>query len=64
MAKTCKGCMYYHSLSETQSTRAKYCNYLLETDEKRGLSCRELYQIHQRRTEKEKPPTLCGQAEK
>lgn len=35
MAKTCKGCVYYRSLSE--SGRGKpYCNYILDTGEPRG----------------------------
>ena len=36
MAKTCKGCVYYRSLSENSPNLQPYCNYLLDTGEPRG----------------------------
>ena len=35
MAKTCKGCVYYRSLSENSPNLQPYCNYLLDTGEPR-----------------------------
>ena len=35
MAKTCKGCVYYRSLSENSPNSQHYCNYLLDTGEPR-----------------------------
>ena len=35
MAKTCKGCVYYRSLSENGPNLQPYCNYLLDTGEPR-----------------------------
>lgn len=35
MAKTCKGCVYYRSLSENSPYLQHYCNYLLDTGEPR-----------------------------
>ena len=35
MAKTCKGCVYYRSLSENSPSLQPYCNYLLDTGEPR-----------------------------
>ena len=35
MAKTCKGCVYYRSLSENSPNLQHYCNYLLDTGEPR-----------------------------
>ncbi len=35
MAKTCKGCVYYRSLSESSPNLQPYCNYLLDTGEPR-----------------------------
>ena len=35
MAKTCKGCVYYRSLSEYYPNLQHYCNYLLDTGEPR-----------------------------
>ena len=36
MAKTCRGCVYYRSLSENSPNLQPYCNYLLDTGEPRG----------------------------
>lgn len=35
MAKTCRGCVYYRSLSENSPNLQPYCNYLLDTGEPR-----------------------------
>ena len=35
MAKSCKGCVYYRSLSENSPYLQHYCNYLLDTGEPR-----------------------------
>ena len=35
MADTCKGCVYYRSLSENSPNLQHYCNYLLDTGEPR-----------------------------
>lgn len=35
MAKTCRGCVYYRSLSEYSPNLQPYCNYLLDTGEPR-----------------------------
>ena len=35
MADTCKGCVYYRSLSENSPNLQPYCNYLLDTGEPR-----------------------------
>lgn len=35
MAKTCRGCVYYRSLSENSPNLHPYCNYLLDTGEPR-----------------------------
>lgn len=35
MAKSCKGCVYYRSLSENSPNLQHYCNYLLDTGEPR-----------------------------
>ena len=42
MAKSCKGCVYYRSLSENSPYLQHYCNYLLDTGEPRrcpGENC-------------------------
>ena len=36
MAKTCKGCVYYRPLSESNNRGKPYCNYILDTGEPRG----------------------------
>ena len=36
MADTCRGCVYYRSLSENSPNLQPYCNYLLDTGEPRG----------------------------
>lgn len=36
MAKTCKGCAHYRSLSESNNRGKPYCNYILDTGEPRG----------------------------
>lgn len=33
---SCKGCKYYLSLSVSDTKAPKYCNFMLETGEKRG----------------------------
>ena len=35
MAKTCKGCVYYRPLSESNNRGKPYCNYILDTGEPR-----------------------------
>ena len=35
MADTCRGCVYYRSLSENSPNLQHYCNYLLDTGEPR-----------------------------
>ena len=35
MAETCRGCVYYRSLSENSPNLQPYCNYLLDTGEPR-----------------------------